>query len=240
MEALGATCVAVTNGAEAVEATSGPPFDVIFMDLQMPVLDGYGAAKQIRATVGNRSRIVALTATDSADVRDGAPDFDEVLTKPITSKMIAAVLHQVAPSPEAPLLEEMPVEVATRAARVLLVEDNELIAKITARVLEQGGCAVRRASHGEEALALLTSQHAEYDVVLMDILMPVMDGITATRLLRRYEAEQHLPAKPVIALSTNADPAHRNSCLKVGITAFLPKPIDYPILLEFVRAHCAH
>jgi CheY-like chemotaxis protein len=116
--------------------------------------------------------------------------------------------------------------------RVLLVEDNIVSQRIVAMMLAQAGCEVTVAGHGEEALDRLTE--AEFDVILMDCQMPVMDGLHATRELRWRERG---PRTPVIALTADAFEEHRESCLAAGMDGFVRKPVRKASLCRAIAEH---
>jgi CheY-like chemotaxis protein len=265
IEGLPGMCFASENGKVCLDLYAMNPgsFDVVLMDLQMPIMDGFESTRAIRQIDIDQHRartpIVALTATDLVDTRGAykkGPDsaeeklFEEVIIKPVTRKTLVALFSRLAKqraieeakkeseeSAKSAHLSTSLIKGRPKPVEVLLVEDNDMIAKITGKVLEQSGCKVSRAKHGQEALAMLIEQYSKYDLVLMDVLMPVMDGWTATRLLRQHENEQNLPPKPVIALSTNSQAAHRNACVEAGCTDFAAKPIDYPTLQALVLKH---
>jgi len=269
IEGLQAQCSPSENGRACLDQYIASPgsYDVVLMDLQMPVMDGFESAKGIRQIDREQSRsrtaIVALTATDLADARgpDGKKKnqdedsklFDEIIIKPVTRKTLLDLFGRLTKQKDAEQKQTqgrnpeadkksvssaaISVSMAQKPVEVLLVEDNEMIAKITGKVLEQSGCKVSRARDGQEALAMLIEQSSKFELVLMDVLMPVMDGWTATRQWRLYEREHGLTPKPVVALSTNSQAAHRNACVEAGCTDFAAKPIDYPTLRALVHKH---
>ena len=115
-----------------------------------------------------------------------------------------------------------------RGQRVLMVEDNEVNRLVLEDMLQRYGCQCTTASNGVEALALLAAGH--FDVVLMDVQMPVMDGLEATRKLRAREAAEGLPHQLVIALTANALSGDREMCLAVGMDDYLTKPVTFASL----------
>jgi PAS domain S-box-containing protein len=137
---------------------------------------------------------------------------------------------------------ERPVETKTSAAaieaqsdedapiRVLLTDDNANNRKVVAMILEAVGAEITHAENGEEAV--LAFQSNPYDVVLMDLQMPVMDGLTAIQLIRGHEAMTEAARTPILVLSANALPEHRDAAAAVGADAHLPKPITAPVLLR--------
>jgi len=117
--------------------------------------------------------------------------------------------------------------------RLLLAEDNALNAKVFKKLLENRGVAVTCVYNGADALALLTSGNAHFDAVLMDLQMPVMDGLEATRLIRRHEELQGLL---VYAVSGHVSSSMRNECLNIGFTNFITKPFDPDMLIDDIHA----
>ena len=117
----------------------------------------------------------------------------------------------------------------SRPARILVVEDNIVNQKVVSTMLRRGGYEVVVANHGQEALECLEAR--EYDLVLMDLQMPVMDGILATQHIRNNCRWAHLP---VVALTANALPEASDSCRAVGMNGFLTKPINSSLLVKMV------
>jgi CheY-like chemotaxis protein len=115
---------------------------------------------------------------------------------------------------------------------LLLAEDNSLNAKVFKKLLENRGVSVTCVCNGADALALLTS-NAKFDAVLMDLQMPVMDGLEATRLIRRH---QELQGLLVYAVSGHVSNSMRNECLNIGFTNFITKPFDPDMLIDDIRA----
>jgi len=117
-----------------------------------------------------------------------------------------------------------------------------MIARITQIVLERENFYVKHAIHGQEAFTVLVNNYDKYNIVLMDILMPVMDGITCTKKMRQFEKDNGHDRHPIpiIALTANTVPGHRNECKDAGCTDYVKKPINYPSLALLVRKHIAH
>jgi CheY-like chemotaxis protein len=128
------------------------------------------------------------------------------------------------------LLDESEPTLALRGARVLLAEDNEMNQQIACELLGDAGLVVDVAQNGEEALKMVNS--ARYDLVLMDMQMPVMDGVMATQAIRRMTRLRNLP---IVAMTANARAEDRRSCLDAGMNDFLSKPIDPELLWAMMR-----
>lgn len=126
------------------------------------------------------------------------------------------------------LAVNVPESVKTTALDILLVEDNPINQRLATMALSKKGHRISVAQHGEEALSMLN--HAQFDIVLMDIQMPVMDGIQATQLLRQREAESGSGPMPIIAMTANAMVGDREECIAAGMNGYVSKPIQFPVL----------
>ena len=222
------------SGEEGIEMVRqavkrGEPYEIVFVDWQMPSLDGIETSKRILALpdLAISPHLVMVTAYGREDVLKQAEKngLENVLIKPVTSSTlfdtIVGVLRadqetnghvEVAPS----------FEIArTRGTRVLLVEDNEINQEVAIGLLEDAAIQVDLAENGE--IAVRMSRQNDYDVVLMDMQMPVMDGIEATREIR---SDPRLRNLPIIAMTANAMATDREKCLDAGMNDHIGKPID--------------
>ncbi|RPH56212.1 MAG: response regulator, partial [Acidobacteria bacterium] len=203
------------SGEEALAAItraerSADPFSIVFLDWQMPGLDGVETGRLIAAmTLKAPPRRVMVTAHSREDVFREADraGFDGVLVKPVSPSLVfdAALraLGAAAMSPETDVIRSTRPQTGDlsglQGARVLLVEDNELNQQVALELLGAAGVQVAVAQHGEEGVQRV--QEATYDLVLMDVQMPVMDGFEATRQIRR---DRRNAMTPVIAMTANA------------------------------------
>jgi CheY-like chemotaxis protein len=202
---------------------------MIFVDWQMPGLDGIETSKGILALpeLSTPPHLVMVTAYGREDVLKQAEEngLGNVLVKPVTSSTlfdtIIAVLH--APREATDQIEIAPsFEIArTRGTRVLLVEDNDINQEVAIGLLEDAAIQVDLAENGE--IAVRMARENAYDAVLMDMQMPIMDGIEATRAIRSDPRFQNLP---IIAMTANAMATDREQCLKAGMNDHIGKPID--------------
>ncbi|MEI6413846.1 MAG: response regulator [Pseudomonadota bacterium] len=225
---------AVASGQAAMEAVrrsaKDRPYDLVILDWQMPGMDGFEAARQVRALgLAEAPHLVMVTAYDSDEVfmQAGETGIEEVLIKPISPSIlfnatlrVLGGLSQGEPVdiPAFPVAEEL----ATRqGARILLVEDNELNQEVAMALLTEAGFAVDLAVNGERAVQQV--QQTPYDLVLMDMQMPVMDGLTATREIRRLPALADLP---IVAMTASAMREDREQCEAAGMNDHIAKPID--------------
>lgn len=121
--------------------------------------------------------------------------------------------------------------------RVLVVEDNTVNQMVVCGMLKKLGMATTIANNGEEAVSLYQTRHHEYDLILMDCEMPVMDGYEATRKIRFIESECNLKAKPILALTAHALPEHASKATQSGMNSHIAKPVDFATLQETLVDH---
>lgn len=238
---------AVASGQAAVEAIRWPvgdrPYDLVTMDWQMPGMDGFETARQIRALgLAERPPLLMITAHGFEEVFKRADEagIEEVLVKPVSpSILFNAAVRALGglPQKESVAIPAFQVteELATRqGARILLVEDNELNQEVALVLLTEAGFEVDLAVNGE--LAVQQVQQTPYDLVLMDMQMPVMDGVTATREIRQLPLCAELP---IVAMTANAMQEDREQCEAAGMNDYLAKPIDpealWQTLLKWIK-----
>jgi two-component system sensor histidine kinase/response regulator len=230
----------VSSGVAALDElqnaiASDQQFDMVITDFQMPDMDGAMLGERIIAMPGlGNTRLVMLTSLDrhGDTPRLAALGFAAYLTKPVrVRELIDAVARVMSGSPRQWQMDTQPMITlnmltqpqaqARFAGHVLLVEDNFVNQKVAVRFLERMGCTVEVASNGAEGVAACQAQH--FDIVLMDLQMPVMDGMTATRKIREWETSGHIP---IIALTANAMTGDRELCEAAGMDGYLTKPIE--------------
>jgi len=251
VDMLQAMTFAVTEancGADAVEevrvaALQGRPYDIVYLDWRMPGMDGIETARHIKSLgLESPPMLLMVTAYGREEMLKEASrtGIENVLVKPVSPSILFDTTIGVLGGrrePTAPDGDECAANArlaAIRGRRILLVEDNDINQQVARELLEDAGLRVDVADNGEVALAMVRS--TAYDLVFMDMQMPVMDGITATQAIRRLGKFEHLP---VVAMTANAMEADRQKCLAAGMNDFLVKPIDpddmWNILLRWVR-----
>ncbi len=242
LRALTAQVDTAVSGQEAIavihqhDATA--PYDIIFMDWRMPGMDGLQASHLIKddPTLSHPPAIILVTAFGREEVREEAErlKLDGFLLKPVTKSMIVDRLVSVfAASTGSASAIDRPPDMRLRGAKVLLTEDNEINQQIASELLEGAGATVRVAHHGREAVELLSHgpQPPPFDVVLMDLQMPEMDGYQATAKLR---SDSRFDALPIVAMTAHATLEERQRCLAAGMNEHISKPIDPEVLLDTV------
>jgi CheY-like chemotaxis protein len=228
-------CVAdeAATAADALAALRSPPggepYRVVLLDMQMPEVDGQMAAAAIKADPLLRDvRLVLVSSmgpyAPAAELR--AHGFSAVLTKPVRQAHLLEVVSDLADSIgrelPAPPAAPAPAPPESLGLHVLLAEDNAVNRKVAFQMLGRLGCRVTAVENGAQAVAALESQ--SFDVVLMDVHMPEMDGFEATAAIRRREARTGLHV-PIIALTADAMEGDRERCLAAGLDGYLSKPV---------------
>jgi len=237
LAAWGARAEAVASGAEALQALplawiAGDPFRVALIDRQMPGMDGLALAQLIKAddTLSD-TRVVLLTSpgrnAESGRVKEAG--VDGVLTKPMQPTAVLRCLSAVLTgtgheSLEQPVSVRPPVRrIRQTTMRVLLAEDNITNQDVAVGLLKKFGVHVDTVANGQEAVRAL--ELVPYDLVLMDVMMPEMDGLEATRRIRDPQSAVLDPTIPIIAMTANAMRGDRERCLAAGMDDYVPKPI---------------
>jgi signal transduction histidine kinase/DNA-binding response OmpR family regulator/putative methionine-R-sulfoxide reductase with GAF domain len=223
-EAWGLHSQAFESGADALTAVErGDPFDLAVLDMHMPEMDGLELAQHLRALRPDLP-LVLYTSLGGAESID--PVFSSVLTKPVKQSQLFDVLVSLLSNADGPrVLPEAQGSVATlgerHPLRILLAEDNTVNQQIALLVLESMGYRADVAANGLEAVQAV--RDLPYDVVLMDVQMPEMDGLEATRQIRARPPSTGRPH--IIAMTANAMQGDREACLAAGMDNYLAKPI---------------
>ena len=235
------------SGAQALDlldraVSQGRPYDVLFLDWQMPGMNGIELAEKVRARPYDKlPKMVLVTGYGREEVLRSAEEIGigHVLVKPVNGSMLFDSVTRLFGNGQANVRED-PTEksevtlAAIRGAKVLLVDDNDLNQEVGTELLRGAGLVVDVAENGQVAVDKVRSGH--FDVVLMDMQMPVMDGVTATRTLRGMPEFNELP---IIAMTANAMQSDREACRAAGMNDHVAKPIEprdlFACLLRWVR-----
>ena len=243
VHALGWKADLVNGGAQAVEwvksaQVQGEPYDVVLMDWRMSDMDGLSAAQLIHQQDNDvrPPMIIMITAYGRevlADVhQQGDAPFVGFLTKPVTPKQLADAVQRAFHdgsalySPSSKSIDSKPKRLA--GLRLLVVEDNAINRQVADELLTSEGAQVTLADGGLEGVSKVECEQVLFDAVLMDIQMPDIDGLEATRRIRSNPRFTELP---IVAMTANASSADREACLAAGMDEHVGKPIDLEQLI---------
>ena len=244
LEDMGLRAQFVTEGAAAVrqvveEKETDDPFRLVIVDWKMPGMDGVEVVRQIRQEVGPEIPVFVLTAYDwsEVEVEARAAGVTAFIAKPFYRSKVCHLLHEVGGEKQ-PVEQDGPVDSPNFGGkRALLVEDNEINREIARTLLEEAGVEVEEACDGEAAVCRVSEAGpGYYDLILMDIQMPRMDGYEATRRIRalpRPDAQE----VPIVAMTANAFEEDVRAALRAGMNDHFAKPIDVKALEQLLRKY---
>nr|WP_315464211.1 response regulator [uncultured Rhodoferax sp.] len=238
------------SGEAALEAmgaahASAHPYDLVLLDWQMPGLNGLETAQRMQdLSLQPRPKCIMVTAYGRDEVFNDLQGkwVEAVLTKPVNASSLFDTLMTILGS-EPPLVHKSTPQsqmdstellAPLSGARLLVAEDNALNRQVATELLEGAGFHVQVAENGAQAVdsvVLAAKQGEPFDLVFMDMQMPVMDGLEATRRIRAFASSAELP---IVAMTANALPADREKCIDAGMNDFVPKPVDPQVLWSVV------
>jgi len=246
VESMGLRVGTAAGGRDATDTLlaaqrDADPFQLLFVDWRMPDMDGPATIRAVLAEAALRPppTLILVSALGPDAVMDAARGLpiSGHLTKPVTAAAVCSLLRQrleVRPAPAAaPAMAPVRTGRGEAAAlpagdlRVLLVEDHAINRELALEMLSGAGATVSTATNGQEALQQV--RRRPFDLILMDIQMPEMDGYEATRLIR---ADPALADLPILAMTANAMPADRQRALEAGMNDYIAKPVDADELVE--------
>jgi two-component system, sensor histidine kinase and response regulator len=235
----------VESGAQALAALAqaeraGEPFKLVLLDYHMPVMDGFTVAERIRADAAlKETAIIMLTSATQRGMaaRCRQLGFAGYLTKPISQSDLLDVIatfasRSICPPDDAAAAEGVTLD-KSRQLQILLAEDNEVNQMLAVQMLSKRGHTVVVAGNGLQALAAYGQ--SRFDLILMDVQMPEMNGLEATRLIRQREAETaaHIP---IIAMTARAMKGDREECIAAGMDAYVSKPVQFAELFKTISS----
>jgi len=225
------------------QAKQGSPYDMAILDLRMPLLSGYELAKQIRKLGAPMSTIPLLAYTSSNEKIAALckeAGFSAFLSKPCRPRILYKTLARVLSSEQQSDIQTESARLVTQysvreelkqSVRLLLAEDNPVNQKLAKIMLTKAGYQVTVVENGRMAVETYTATPDQFDTILMDIQMPEMDGLEATREIRR----QGYADIPIIAMTANAMKGDREICLEAGMTDYISKPIKRELVFQVLE-----
>ena len=251
LRTIGIDSVTNTNAKEALDLIKyaydeGTPYNLVLTDYKMPDMNGLDLTKEIRKFDNNTTSIIMLTGYnwDIIDEEAREQGIDGILAKPLFSDSLSKEIYRVFNlkngNKEEPKEEKVETsENVLAGKRILMAEDVEQNAEILADLLELEDMLSERAENGQEAIDMFNNKPAGYyDLILMDVRMPVKDGLTATREIRNLDRED-AKTIPIIAMTANVFDEDIEKSLQAGMNAHLSKPIEpdhlYETMAKFVK-----
>lgn len=221
----------------AAEGKTDDPFRLVIVDWKMPDMDGIEVAARIRQEVGPEVPVIVLTAYDWAEIEGEAraAGVTAFLSKPFYRTKVCYLLSELSGENADEAVSSAAVDYTGK--RVLLVEDNELNREIVRELIGEMGAQIEEAVDGEEAVkAVSGSAEGYYDLILMDIQMPKMDGYEATKAIRAMDRSD-ARSVPIIAMTANAFEEDVRLALHAGMNAHLAKPIDTEVVWKTLNRY---
>jgi signal transduction histidine kinase/CheY-like chemotaxis protein len=253
-QSLGWQVDLAASGEQALQilqqaSEQGIHYQAIFVDWNMPGMDGWQTSQHIRALQASQQRgagivhapvVLMVTAYGREVLSQRSPIeqalLDGYLVKPVTASMLFDAVVDARRDKEQPhpsLVAVQPVRRRLVGMRLLLVEDNLNNQQVASELLAYEGALVQIANHGQEAVEAIAAATNAFDVVLMDLQMPVMDGFSATRVIRD---DLQLATLPIVAMTANAMASDREACLAAGMNDHVGKPFDINDLVRILRS----
>jgi PAS domain S-box-containing protein len=247
LESLGWSVELAASGSEGLAMLArheldGTPFGAVFVDWEMPGMDGWETSRRIRAQAGHPALLLLMVTAHDRESLAARPHAERALldgfvVKPVTASMLQDAMLHAGTSDGAVGLAGQPAATPQRrleGLRLLLVEDNAYNRQVAQELLEAEGVTVTLASDGEQGVAAVATADPQFDVVLMDVQMPVMDGYVATAHIRQ---QLGLTELPIIAMTANAMVSDREASLAAGMNHHVGKPFDLDDLVSVLQPY---
>jgi len=243
IESSGMLVSGFASGKEAFEAARNAlenkaPFHICILDIRMPDISGYELAKKIGTLHDNKIPLLAFSASIKGDAsKCQEAGFDGFLPKPINrikllqmiERLLGGVLDQ---NKENKIHTQHSIrEDAKHATSILLAEDNPVNQKLALKLLTKAGYQISAADNGQEVVDKFISEPHKYDIIFMDVQMPELNGLEATKILR----DKGFTQIPIVALTANVMKGDREKCLAAGMNDYVPKPIRREVVFEMLK-----
>jgi len=255
LELKGVRVVTLTRGEGAVQIIQKAinvqdPFDICLCDIQMPEMNGYELAMQIRDPKNNLPNIPLIAISSVMDAKKcEKAGFDAFIAKPVRKDKLYRMLSNISGKAESrrdnanetknPIITKHSIaEEIKQSARILLAEDNPVNQKLAGKLLTKAGYHVLTVVNGKEAFEKYSTSPDDFDLIFMDVQMPEMNGLEATGKIRAFEQTVanagNKPHIPIVAMTANAMKGDREKCIKAGMDNYISKPIKREVVFEIL------
>ena len=237
-QSLGFACRLAAGGHAACQllAESNEPFNVFFVDLRMPGMDGLELTRRIKADYGDGSIVIMISAAEWEEIEEEATQagVDRFIPKPLFASVIADTIIECVGTPEEAAAESDDGIFAGN--RILLAEDIDINREIVLALLENTGLTIDCAKNGVESVDMFEQNYDDYDMIFMDIHMPEMDGYAATRAIRQLKVPRARTV-PIIAMTANVFREDVERCLAAGMNGHVGKPLDMEDVMAYLKKY---
>ncbi|MDR0855309.1 MAG: response regulator, partial [Christensenellaceae bacterium] len=238
LESYDVTVDAVSNGEAAVrKAKKRADYDLVFVDWQLSGINGCKTSEKLKKLLPRETKYIMVSAFDKTDIESGSKNFkaDLFLQKPVLPRALYnGILNILSHGKKRE--EQDDASNDFRGRTILVAEDIEINREIVSSIFEETGAVLILAENGEEAVARFSENPEIIDLVLMDMQMPVMDGLTATRTIRALNVPKAKKV-PILAMTANAFKEDMELCLSAGMNGHIAKPIEVDVLFEAVAKY---
>ena len=236
LHSLGVEADLVQSGAQALDRVSSQhDYKIVILDWKMPDMDGIEAARRIREIVGEGVSILLISAYDRTDIEEAATKagVNGFITKPLFRSTLYDKLSEVIGNESTRTDQEDDADIA--GVRILVAEDNDINWEIISMMLQMHGVEAERAENGKIAVdRIADSKEGEFNLVFMDIQMPVMNGIEATKRIRSL-SKPWQSGIPIIAMTADAFSENVSECLAAGMNGHIAKPVDMKLVIKEIK-----
>lgn len=241
LEALGASAEQALSGPEALKMIkrrqlSGQEYDIVIVDWKMPEMDGLETIKRIRSEIGTGIPILLISAYDWSDIEDKAKEAgaNGFVSKPLFRSTLYDKINDL--TGKEPVSNEMEDDHSDlEGLHILVAEDNDINWEIISHILKSLGIITERAENGRVCVDIMsTAKEGSYELIFMDVQMPEMNGLDATKAIRGLE-DPWAANIPIIAMTADAFSENVTECLNAGMNGHIAKPIDIKLVIREIR-----
>ena len=237
LSSIGVKADTARSGAEAIQMISdSADYQVMILDWKMPDMDGIEVTRRLRKEVHNDIPVILISAYDYSDIESAAKEagISGYICKPLFSSTLYNKINEVLGNKSAPVNPDSDLEDFT-GMRILVAEDNDINWEIISNILEMHGIETERAENGQLVLDRINDKEkAGFDLIFMDIQMPVMNGLNATKAIRSLD-DPEIANIPIIAMTADAFSENVSECLAAGMNGHISKPIDIKLVMKEIR-----